>query len=90
MTLYDHTERYGERPMPAEPKSAVIGPLAGFRQMASYEAGLAGSALTDEPKVVGELHSFTEHRLNTCANFCSRQESEVPNRMVIGPDQDPR
>ena len=46
MTLFDRTERYEERPMPKRPPPAAARPLAGFRNVLSYEAGLAGSALT--------------------------------------------
>lgn len=44
MILFDRTDRWEERTMPTAPVPAASGVVAGFRDVASYEAGLAASA----------------------------------------------
>jgi diacylglycerol O-acyltransferase / wax synthase len=56
MTVFDPTEQPEERgPMPAEPEAATARPLDTLRDMARYQAGLAGSALTRSFKAVPSL-----------------------------------
>jgi diacylglycerol O-acyltransferase / wax synthase len=56
MTLYDRAERSDERgPLPTAPKPVPAGPLARVRDVVTYEAGLAGTALTASLKAAPAL-----------------------------------
>lgn len=76
MTLFDRTERYEQRPMPKRPPPAAARPLAGFRSILSYEAGLAGSALTGAVKAVPTvIASGIRHPLTTMTGALSTAAS---------------
>jgi diacylglycerol O-acyltransferase / wax synthase len=67
MSLYDATEQYDQRPMPAAAAAPpAAGPLAGIRDTDAFEAGLAASAFTDSVKAApGLIASSARHPVRT-------------------------
>jgi diacylglycerol O-acyltransferase len=78
MTLFDRTERCEERPMPEAPVPAANGALAGFRDMISYEAGLAASAVTGSlraaPVLVANWRGSERNPAFLCRHLCARDQ----------------
>lgn len=76
MTLFDRTERCEERTMPMAPASPANGVLAGFRDVASYEAGLAASAFAASLKAApGLIANSILHPATTLTATCSTAAS---------------
>lgn len=66
MTLYDATEQYDQRPMPAAAAPPATGPLAGIRDTVCFEAGSAASAFTGSVKAAPRLiGSSARHPVRT-------------------------
>lgn len=66
MTLFDATEEYDQRPMPAAAAPSAPGPLAGLRDAVAFEAGLAARVLTGSVKAApGLIASSALHPVMT-------------------------
>ena len=81
MTLFDATEQYDQRPMPAAAAPPAPGPLAGVRDAVAFEAGLAARAF--DGLCEGGARAHRKQRSAPCQD----RDSCVVGRGVDSPDR---